>query len=381
MIARLIALVLLAALLPACSEARPRDPSGRTELSPESGARPGDGGALDAVADRLDLTGAPDDSFVYDLVLDAEAEPVVYVSGEAREGGSLLRPTRTQGWTELPLDGLGADPGSADLAGAVAGTVVLVGLRDGLPTVFRIADDATVTSVPVEGAPAGTGATAVLSADGRTVYVRYADAGDTATVAAVDPGSGAVRASAAAPPGALVGLAGTHPVFLAVGAAQDHHAEITLLTDALQPAGSAEVDQSYVSSAGGAGTIAYAGVLAADPSSSLAEVRLLAVPAGADEGETVWSVDDALLVAAISPPVVDSTGVWAYLPSEQIQPGGRGLALRITPIALGTGEAAGSVTLCTGHHLGGQTIAADDSEVVVAVRCDDSRVPTLFTLR
>ena len=381
MVARLIAFALLAALLVGCSEDEPRGPSGRTELSPESSARPGDGGALDAVAERLDLDAAGEDSFVRDLILDADAEPVVYVSGATGEGGSLMRPTRIQGWTELPLDGLGADPGSADLAAAVADAVLVTGLRGGLPTLFRIADDGTVTSVPVAGAPAGTGMTAVLSADGRTLYVRYADAGGSATVAAVDPATGAVMASAASPPGGLVGLAGTQPVFLDTGTVQESRARISLLTASLEPAGSAEVDASYVTSAGGAGTTAYAAVLATDASGSLSTVRLLALAADAAQAETVWSVDDVLLLAAIREPAVDGRGAWAYLPSQQIRPGGRGLALRVTPIDLGTGAAGGSVTLCEGHHLGGQAVATDDSKIVVAVRCDDADVPSLFTLR
>ncbi len=118
-----------------------------------------------------------------------------------------------------------------------------------------------------------------------------------------------------------------------------------------------------------------------DDEGFLSEVSLLAMPEGATEAETVWSIPDAFLVSALDAPVVDQDGDWAYLPTQQHEPGGDAIFVRLTPVDLRTGEAAGSVTLCDGYQFGGMAIAPAGDRAFVAVRCIGSGVPTLFTLR
>jgi hypothetical protein len=66
---------------------------------------------------------------------------------------------------------------------------------------------------------------------------------------------------------------------------------------------------------------------------------------------------------------------------QQHEPGDSAVYRRLTPVDLHSGEAAGSVTFCEGYQFGGMAFAADGASAVAAVRCDDSDVPTLFTLR
>jgi hypothetical protein len=379
---RLVAFLLLAALLAACSDDEPREPPGRTSLSPESTAAPGDGGALDAVDGSVVLTGADEDSFVDSLVLDPDGEPVVLVSATGNDDRRLLRPTATQGWGMLRESDLGAGVQLGGLVAATADDVLAAGVQDGRLTLFRIATDGSITSVPVPGAPEGLEyGSGLLAPDGARLYLVFHTDGGPTTVAAADPATGAMSTSVPSPPGRFVGFAGSDLVFLDTGTVREQHAEITRLTADLQPAGSVEVDESYVRSAGGVDGTAYATVLSPDERSSLAEVSLLAMPPGATAAETVWSVPDAYLLSELGAPVVDADGAWAYLPSAQITPGESTLVERITPVDLSTGEPAGSVRLCIGYQFGGIAFAPGGGSAVVAVRCDDSDVPTLFTLR
>ena len=366
----------------ACSEDEPVGPSGRTSLSPESTAEPGDGGPLDAVDDSLTLDTAADDTFVQELVLDPDGEPVVLVADGSGVGLELLRPTRTDGWTSVPASALGEDADIRDLLGATADGVLAVVEQAGRPQLCRVDPDAAVTCTSVPGAADDVeSASGVLTPDSATLYLLSGPADGPFTVAAVDPTTGAVRASADAPPGSLVGLAGTDLVFLDTGTVQESHAEITRLTAELQPAGAVEFDASYVRSSGGAEDTVYASRLVPDDEDFVAEISLLAMPEGATEAETVWSIPDAYLLAELDAPVVDPDGAWAYLPTQQHEPGGDAIFVRLTPVALDTGEPAGSVTLCDGYQFGGMAIDADGDRAFVAVRCIGSGVPTLFTVR
>lgn len=379
---RAVAVLVTLLLLGACSEDEPQLPTGRMSLSPESTAEPGDGGALDAVTDTVELGEADEDSFVDDVLLDPDGEPVLLLSSSSNDDRQLMRPTATEGWTVLRQSELGTDVRIGRLLTAGPAGVLAVGVQGGRLALFEIAADGSATIVPVVGSPAGLDSgLGWASPDGSTVFIGFPATGGPWTVAAVDRATGAMTASAPSPSGRFVGFAGTDLVFLDTGTAQERHAEITRLTADLQPAGSIEVDQSYVRATGGVDGTVYATQLASGDDGFLAEVRLLAAPPGAAEAETVWSVPDAYLVDTLYEPVVSPDGAWAYLPSQQYQRDRDPLALRLTPVDLATGEAGGSVLLCEGHHFGGMAFAKDGESAVAAVRCDDSDVPMLVTLR
>jgi hypothetical protein len=379
---RVVAILLLVLLLAGCSEDEPERPSGRTSLSPESTAEPGDGGALDAVDDSLTLDTATNDTFVYGLVLDPDGEPVVLVGDGDGVGLELLRPTRTEGWMSVPSSAFGEDADIRDLLGATADGVLAVVEQAGRPQLCRVAPDATVTCTSVPGAADDAEiASGLLTPDAATLYLLSGPADGPFTVTSADPATGTVRASADAPPGSLVGLAGTDLVFLDTGTVQEDHAEITRLTPDLQQVDAVEFDASYVRSSGGVEDTVYASRLVQDDEDFLAEVSLLALPEGTTEAETVWSIPDAPLVDELGAPVVDPDGAWAYLPTQQHERGGDAIFVRLTPVDLDTGEPVGSVTLCDGYQFGGMAIDPDGDRAFVAVRCIDSGVPTLFTVR
>ncbi len=378
---RLPSALLVLALLAACSEDEPAALLGRTSLTPESTAEPNDGGALDAVADSLRLQEAGNDTFVSGLVLDPAGEPILLVSTGDGEGRQLLRPTVSEGWTSLAADAFGDGAEIRDLLGATDDGVLVVTVQGRRPYLCTVAADAAVRCDAVPGAAQGAAtASGMLTRDGATLYLLSGPADGPFTVAAVDPSTGAVRASAAAPPGALVGFAGADLVFLDTGTVEESRAEITRLTADLRPAGTAEIDASYVRSSGGGEDAVYAGRLVPDDGGSLGEVSLLAVPPEGAGTETVWSVPDALLLSALDAPVVDPEGAWAYLPTQQHDPDGDGIVVRLTPVDLDTGEAAGTVTLCDGYQFGGMVVAPDGTRAFAAARCNGSGVPTLFTL-
>lgn len=380
--ARLLATVLALTLVGACSEDEQQLPERRTSLTPESTAEPGDGGALDAVDGRVPLDTTAIDTFASGLVLDPDGEPVVLV-GDGNGGGvELMRPTRADGWTTLPATTFGEGANIAHLLGATTAGVLVVVERAGRPALCRVASDAAVTCMPVPGVPDGaTIASGLLAPDGASLFLLSGPAGAASTVTSHDPATGAVRASAAAPADRLVGLAGTDLVFLETGTVQESRAEISRLSSDLQPKGAVELDASYVQSAGGVEETVYASRLVNEESGSFSEVSLLALPEGAADAETVWSIPDAYLLAQLGAPVVDPEGSWVYLPTEQVEPGGVTSFLRLTPVDVATGEAAGSVTLCDGLQFGGMAIAPDGDRAFVVVRCADSDVPTLVTLR
>ncbi len=97
-------------------------------------------------------------------------------------------------------------------------------------------------------------ASGVLTPDAATLYLLSGPPDGPFTVTSADPATGAVRASAAAPPGGLAGVVGSDLVFVDRGTAQQEHAEISRLTADLQPAGSVEVDESHVHSTGASRT-------------------------------------------------------------------------------------------------------------------------------
>ncbi len=142
---RVVAILLLVLLLAGCSEDEPELPSGRTSLSPESTAEPGDGGALDAVDGSLTLDTAANDTFVQGLVLDPDGEPVVLVADGNGVGLELMRPTRTQGWTSVPASAFGEGADIRDLLGATDDGVLVIVLQDGRPSLCRVGLDAAVT--------------------------------------------------------------------------------------------------------------------------------------------------------------------------------------------------------------------------------------------
>lgn len=378
----LLSLALALALLAACSEDESEALPGRTSLTPESTAEPGDGGPLDAVDDGLPLEEAENDTFVSGLVLDRAGEPLVLVTTGSGEGRHLLRPTVDDGWTSLSAEAFGDGAEIVDLLGTTEDDVLVVARVGGRPSLCRVAADAAVTCGPVPGAEQDAEtASGMLTPDGAILYLSSGPTDGPSTVAAVDPSTGEVRTSAAAPPGELVGFVGTDVVFLDTGTVAESRAEITRLSADLRPAGTTEIDASYVRSSGGGDGTVYAGLLVPDDSGILGEVGLLALPAGEAEADTVWSVPDAYLLSELGAPVVDPEAAWAYLPTQQRDPDGEGIAVRLTPVDLDAGEGAGTVTLCDGYQFGGMAIAPDGSRAFAAARCNGSGVPTLFTLR
>jgi hypothetical protein len=105
------------------------------------------------------------------------------------------------------------------------------------------------------------------------------------------------------------------------------------------------------------------------------------MPEGATEAETVWSIPDAFLLSQLGAPAVDPDGMWAYLPTQQHEPGGDAIFVRVTPVDLDAGEPAGSVTLCDGYQFGGMAIDPGGQRAFAVARCSSSSTPTLFTLR
>jgi hypothetical protein len=380
---RAAAVLLTLFLLGACTEDGPGPPTGSLSLSPESTSEPGDGGALDAVADTLELSKADEDSFVDDVLLDPDGEPVLLLSSSTDDDRQLMRPTATEGWTVLRQSELGADVRVGRLLTAGPDGVLAVGVQGGRPALFEIADDGSATVVPVAGSPEGVDdGLGWLAPDGVTVYVEFPASGGGWTVAAVDRATGSTTASAASPfGGRFVGFAGTDLVFVNTGSADERRTEITRLSADLTPAGSIELDESYVGATGAADGTVYATQLGPRDDGFVGEVSLLSAAPDAAEAATVWSVPDAYLVDTLYEPVVSPDGAWAYVPSQQYQRDRDPLALRLTPVDLATGEPGGSVLLCEGYHFGGMAFAEDGDSAVAGVRCDGSDVPMLVTLR
>ncbi len=382
MLGRLLACLLLATALTACTDEADSSPSSRTSLSPDAVAEPGDGGALDALDGSLLLEEADDDSYVDDLLVGSDGEPVVLASPTGEHDRQLLRPTATDGWTALRESDLGTHVQLGRLVSAGPEGVLAAGVEAGVLTLYRIAPDASVDAVPVTGAPAGLAHGAgFLAPDGGTLYLVFGADGGPTTVAEADPATGEIRASTEAPPDTLVGFAGTDLVFLDTGTEGEDRSEITRLTAELAPAGTVAVGESYLQATGGPDGTVHAAALVRDPEDSTVEVSLLRAGPGATEPETVWSVSGVELLAELRAPVVDPDGAWAYLPTQQLGVGDLVSLERLTPVDLATGEPGGSVTLCPGYHFGGMAFAPDGDGAVAAVRCRDSEVPTLIRLR
>lgn len=382
MLGRLLACLLLASALTACTEEADSSPSSRTSLSPDAVAEPGDGGALDAVDATLLLDEADADSYVDDLLVGSDGEPVVLTSPTGEHDRQLLRPTAGDGWTALRESDLGTDVQLGPLVSAGPEGVLAAGVEAGVLTLFRIAADGSVDALPVAGAPAGLAHGAgFLAPDGGILYLVFGADGGPATVAAAEPATGAISTSTEAPAGRLVGFAGTDLVFLDTGTEGEDRSEVVRLNADLEPAGTLAVGESYLQATGGPDGTVHAAALVRDPEDNSVAVSLLRAPRGSSEPETVWSVADVELLAELRAPVVDADGAWAYLPTQQLGVGDLISLERLTPVDLATGRAGGSLTLCPGYHFGGMAFAPDGEGAVVAVRCHDSDVPTLVRLR
>ncbi|GAA3159763.1 hypothetical protein GCM10010531_08990 [Blastococcus jejuensis] len=394
---RRLAAVLLALALAGCTaEARPTD-----DVVPTG--TPGDGGALDAVADHEQLPPLESGHSVRGVVLDPDGDPVVLANQIAGDAPlHLLRRDDDGGWTDTPLtdqDSLGF---SAELGVTDDGTAVVTGYADRRFSITRVTPDGQVSTVPVDADldPDRIGTlNATVAPAGDVVYIGYTDPPAGASgLLAVDAATGAVRAQTSV----LAETAGPpYPARLAVTpdgtgllVAFNHDLDditgsdttsLTRYDAALQPLGEVSLVETDSAAATWAldltadGTALIAVRIGDDDDAaggSDSGMRLLSLAPGASTVTEVASFPERYLLDDLA---VDPAGEWLYLAGLQHTPlpdDDR----TITVVDLRTGAVADPLLLCPGYQLGDLLVDVDDARAVAATRCEGDGAASLWTL-